>query len=109
MKINAYRQTITVWVSGGARDRFGRVSAMPPREIKGRWEQRGDLFIDAEGNQVVSAAVVYVKEPFATGDYVFLGSSAETDPKMIGSAFIIRAVSRTPSLSGREEIIKLWL
>ena len=109
MKINAYRQTITVWVSGGARDRFGRVSASPPREIKGRWEQRSDLFLDTEGNQVVSAAVVYVKEPFATGDYVRLGSSEATDPKAVSDAFIIRAVSRTPSLSGREEIIKLWL
>ena len=109
MVSRAYRQTVTVWTGEGELDLYGRVTRPPPRQIKGRWEQRGDLFIDDSGKQVVSAAVVYVKEPFATGDYVLLGTSAATDPSALGDAFIVRAVSRTPSVDGRQEVIKLWL
>ena len=109
MRIKAYRQTITVWTGEGELDLYGQVTRPPPKQIKGRWEQRGELFIDDEGKQVVSAAVVYVKEVYAVGDYVLLGTSSAADPSALGEAFIIRSVSRTPSLDGRSEIIKLWL
>ena len=109
MKIaKSFKQDVTVW-AGGVRGFYGDITYPAPRTIKGRWEQRADLFIDNTGKQVVSAAVVYVGEAIAQGAYVMLGESNAVNPKAIAAAYLVRGVSRTPSINGKGELIKLWL
>lgn len=110
MKISkTFRQKVTIWAGETSRDFYGNITHPAPRVVDGRWEQRNDLFIDNAGKQVVSAAVVYIGEPITQGAYVLLGESTSASPQSLANAFLVRAVSRTPSIDGRGELIKLWL
>lgn len=72
-------QNITYW-SRGAPDGFGGFAFSTPVTIKGRWEERTDLFKDPQGNEQRSSARVYVDTDVELGGYILLGVSAATDP-----------------------------
>lgn len=84
-------------------DAFGQVSYGAGQDVLVRWQDKADLFRDAQGREVVSSAVVYVNQDCAIGGKIGLGSAAVTQAREI------RNVGRTPSLGGRQELIKLWL
>lgn len=94
------RQDITYWPPGSP-DGFGGVSYGTPAARLGRWEDKSDLFIDTDGQEVRSIAIVYLKEDVSLQGYLFLGTSTASNPTLINRAFEIRAFSKIPNLQGK--------
>tara|TARA_R110000803_G_scaffold210841_1_gene284319 strand:+ start:35825 stop:36169 length:345 start_codon:yes stop_codon:yes gene_type:complete len=94
------RTTLTYW-SPGAPDGFGGTAWAAPVSVKGRWENREEMFIDAKGDEVKSAATVYVVSDVVLGGYLFNGSSTAADPLSLATtaeAKEIRGYRKMPTL-----------
>jgi len=83
------RESITYWAPSGV-DNFGDPSFAAPVTIKSKWEDRTELFIDAEGRETRSKSVVYVDTDLITGGYLFRGNSSVTDPLSVSDTFMIK-------------------
>jgi hypothetical protein len=76
--------------------------------IKCRWEDRTTKFIDANGEESISKAVVYLPQDVELGGWLFLGelsdiSSANQDaPQNISGAHEIRAFNKIPNIKGTD-------
>lgn len=92
-------ETLTRWVRGTP-DGFGGFSSWTKSNIKGRWEQRTELFVDPAGNQVMSRAVVYVDTDVSLGDYLFQGNSTGSDPANVSDAYEVRDFKKVSTLGG---------
>ena len=85
-----------------------------PVEINCRWEQKHEIFINAEGDEVRSQAVVYLDQDVDLGGYLMLGdlddiSSSTESPDDVDSAFEIRAFAKIPNIKGTKFVRKAWL
>lgn len=95
------RQTVTYWSPGG-NDGFGGVSYGTPVNIKGRWQDVAELFIDASGNEVVSKAKVWIDTDVVNKGYLYLGESTAADPETVSDAREIRQFGKIPNLRATE-------
>ena len=102
-----FPHTITFWavsVNGN-----GDYTYSSPVTMKGRWEDRQDLFIDGALREVLSKAVVYTETPVTLSGYVANGDYALiADPTTVPTAYQVRATSQIPSLNGRKQTNKVW-
>ena len=96
----------TYWPPG-APDGFGGVGYGSPVTLHVRWEDRADLFRDAQAREVISNAVVYLPENVELRGFLAKGASAAAVP--VPEAFEIRARHVTTSLDGRWTLHKVWL
>ena len=88
------RESITYWAPSGTNN-FGDPSfASPDNTIKAKWEDRAELFIDAEGRETRSRSVVYVDTDLLTGGYLFRGNSSVANPLSVDNAFMIKDVRK---------------
>lgn len=101
-------QTITYWSPDGI-DAFGGRTFGAPLEIKGRWQDKADLFRDSDGREVVSSAVVYVDQDVELRGYLYLGSSSASNPQTVDGAREIRNIGRSPDLGATQTLHKVWL
>lgn len=101
-------QTATYWGSP-VPDGFGGGTFPAPIEISCRWEERTQTYIDKDGNESQSAAVVYPDRELDQDGWLFLGSSAEADPHAVSGAFEIRGRRNMPSLDNAMYELKVWL
>ncbi len=104
-----YTQTATHWGVAG-RDKFDQIIFDAPVEVLVRWEQKQELFMDSQGKQVLSNAIVYPLEELPIEGYLALGSFATLDPKTLTNiAFEIKMQSIITNIKNTKEIIKVWL
>jgi len=91
-------------------DGLGGKTFPNPRIVRCRWQQQAELFRDNEGNEVSSAAVVYVAEPLKTEGWLALGDyTGEPDPRNVSEAYEVRQTGDAPNLRQTEELNKVWL
>lgn len=90
-------QKITRWTSSRT---FGGITFGTPENIKGRWEDRREIFIGNTGKENVSKSIVAVDRAIAVGDYLFLGESTQTDPTTLSLAFEVKACKEMFDLRG---------
>jgi len=100
--------TATYWTQGMP-DGFGGYSWGSPIEYSVRWEDRNEKFIDEEGVEKLSQAVVYTNQDLAVGDYLYKGSSAASDPTTLTDAYPINQTAVTPSVDGSQSLVKAYL
>lgn len=75
-----------------------------------RWEQKSEVFRDANANEVVSSAVVYVPEELEIEGWLALGDeTGESDPQSVDGAYEIRQIGFTDDLRGDKRLHKVWL
>lgn len=78
-------------------DGYGGKTFDSPVELKVRWETKQQLFVDAQGQERRSTAVVFSSAELDLDGYLFLGtlddlsSAEEDDPTQVDGAFLIRA------------------
>lgn len=99
-------ETVTYWPPGET-DAFGTPTLGAPVSLSARWQDQADLFRDADGREVTSAAVVYVDQPVMVRGQVFRGESVAATPPE--GALEIRQVAITRSLGGSEQLTKAML
>jgi len=86
-----------------------------PVELSVRWEQRQELFIDANGQESTSKAVVYLDQDIDIGGYLYLGdlddlsSAEEGDPLTVSGAYEIRGSKKLPDIKADRFLRKVWL
>jgi len=109
------RQTAVYWANP-QNDGFGGKTFDDPIEISVRWEDRQELFIDANGQEKTSQAVVYLAQDIDLGGYLYLGtlvglsSAEEGDPLASGVAsYEIRGFRKVPDIRGERFSRKVWL
>ncbi len=93
------RQNVTYW-SPGTNDGFGGRNFGSPTIVKGRWEDKVELFMDASGNEVISVAKVYLGIDVENKGYLFLGTSTGANPTSVSDAREIRSFRKIPNLKG---------
>jgi len=72
------KQTAVFWALTGSDGRGGLTFAAPI-EVKVRWELKNEFFVDNEGNEILSEAVVYVDRITREGGWLFEGELADID------------------------------
>lgn len=105
-------QTAVYWTLVSV-DGFGKQTFAAPVELSVRWEQKQELFIDAEGNEKISQAVVATAVDVTLEGYLFLGElvdlDSSQDPLTQSGAYQIKGFSKIPSVKGTSFRRRAWL
>jgi len=108
------KQTAVYWGNPQSDGAGGRTFD-DPVEISVRYEERQELFIDTNGQEARSRAVVYLSQDVAMGGYLYLGdlddlsSAEEGDPLLVQAAYEIRGFEKTPGIKAERFLRKVWL
>lgn len=108
------KQTAVYWGTPTP-DGTGGYTYDDPVEIRVRWEERQELFIDAAGREVRSSAVVRPLQDLDMNGYLYLGdlddlsSADEGDPQGLAGARPIRGWAKSPTARGGAYVRKAWL
>ena len=109
--IRNLRQTLTYW-GNPVPDGYGGYDFDAPVAIDGRWQEKTELFIDANGREQRSRIVAYVGQDVDEGGYLALGEhidSADDDPMEVDGAYPIKAFRKTPTIKATAWERKVWL
>jgi hypothetical protein len=110
----ACKQTAVYWGDPTPDGYGGRTfGSKYPEEIYCRWEERKELIKDAQGNEVVSHARVFVTEDVDEGGCLFLGtlddldSDAEENPMKADGTYEILKFNKIPALGSTLEFTRV--
>ena len=111
--VGKLNQTAVAWTTATP-DGYGGYTFSSVDEIDCRWNEKQELFINAQGQEELSRAIVYVNQDMEVGEYLYLGSeddldSDHDDPQVIEDAYIIKAFQKIPSIDGTEFLRRCWL
>jgi len=83
----------------------------PDTDTGVRWEEKGELFLDKTGAQVLSNAVVYPGTDLALGGYLGEGDqTASSDPTVNGvTAYEIRRIEKIPDRKAAKFLRRVFL
>jgi len=65
-----------------------------------RWQDDNNRYEDADGTEWISSAIVYCNEEFELSDWLYLGTTSETDPQNVEGAYRIRKKYETLNPNG---------
>jgi len=82
-------QTATYWANP-VKDGYGGNTFTAPTTIDCRWSDTQELFIDAQGEEKLSRALVHVGQDLVPGEFLYLGTSTEANPKDVDGAWEIK-------------------
>lgn len=101
------KQKAVYWTSIG-RDGSGGLLLGTPIEINARWEDINESFLDLEGEEQVSNAVVFTDREVKISDMLRLGdlSSVPADPTLDNDSWEIRRVDEIPNLRANRTVWK---
>lgn len=105
------RQDVTHWPISGS-DGYGGFTFGTPELLSGRWEDKGELFINLDNEEVLSNAIIYLDTDVNVGDYFALGDYTVTaDPTTLGPrvAFRSRNYGKVTDLAAVLALRKVWL
>jgi hypothetical protein len=104
-----YNQKATYWAPS-ATDGTGSKTFAAPQLVYVRWEDRTDLIIQSEGEEIPSKAVVYVQCSMSLGGYLALGDQTSvSDPTTLSAAYIVKSYQDSRGISGNPSLKKVML
>lgn len=106
------KQTCVHWHRTGT-DSYGRATWDDPVERACRWEDRNEKYTNAQGEERLSRALVYVDD-VSEGDVLLLGSLTDsglnlTDPLRNGGAWKIERYDSCPNFKNTETLYTAYL
>ncbi len=93
--------TATLWVSSGV-DSAGEAQYGSPMAISVRWEQREQEFRSEDGSTRRASNVVYLGQDVKIGDFMYLGTSTEVDPRDEEDALRVQEFRKIPSIDASD-------
>lgn len=90
----------------------GYFSYDSPVEISCRWVEKKEAFIDNEGKEAVSRAVVYVGQDLDDHGMLFHGTlddltaAEESDPRKVSNAHEIKTFMKIPELDMTDKFVR---
>ena len=106
------KQHAVWWQRSATPNRFGRYGFAAPVEIDCRWEDRVESFVDPQGEEKLSNAMVYVDRILSVGDRLKRGSlesDQPTDPTSDRLAFEVRRFDQLPNLRATQTLLTAYL
>jgi len=113
------KQTAVYWAldsadsAGDDFDEFGQPILTDPVEIKCRWDDVNEEFLDAKGAKRLSRAKVYVDRVVDINGVLMLGSLTDVDeskrPIDNDGAYEIRRLDKNPNLRATETLLTAYL
>lgn len=105
----AYNQQAT-YFPAPVEDSFGGMTFGEPELLNVKWYEKLEVFVDSQGNERRSFALVYVLKPLEVNGYLVKGDHTDKDsPIGIEGAYFIKRQDITPDLRGLNEEIKVYL
>ena len=106
------KQTCVHWARTGT-NAYGRAVWGEPEELVCRWADKAEKFVNANNEELVSNAIVYV-DGVAVGDVLLLGTLDDsglnlTEPFKNGGAWEVKRNDATPNLKNTETLYKAYL
>jgi len=106
------KQTCVHWPRTGV-DNRGRSEYDTPVELDCRWADKTEKFMDVQGEERISNAVVYVAG-VNVGDVLYLGTLTDSgldsnDPLKNDGAWKVERVDAIPNLKATETLYKVYL
>lgn len=101
-------QTATYWAPSNP-DLFGKFTYVAPQTLPCRWEDRVELVRNQFGEEVASKSRIFFAAPIVLGGYLFLGTSAVTDPTTVIGAQEIILVATIPDLKNLKKLYVAYL
>lgn len=98
-------QTATYWAPTTP-DGSGGFSYASPVQILVRWQDEVDNFQDADGEEFISAAIVYSSGPLVHNGWLYLGTSAEANPQDQAGAYRNRRLLFSQNPNGTRKVYK---
>jgi hypothetical protein len=103
------KQDVTHWPVTGS-DGYGGFAFGTPVKLTGRWEERAELFIDENNEEVRSNAICYLSVDVDPGDYLAEGDlTATPDPATLTAAYRVRNKHKTTDLRALVALRKVFL
>lgn len=99
------KQTAVYWKPLGSGE-DGRPTFEAPIEVKCRWDDRMESYLDRSGNQRISNSVIYPDRVLLLDGYLWLGElvDAPVDPTTLFDARRIERFDQTPNLRNTETL-----
>lgn len=106
--MTAYTQIATYFQKDSVNE-YGEQTFLTPTTINVRWESKTVNYIDQKtGKEAISNSIIFCKTELKIDSYIFLGTTAETNPKNI-NAYVIRRVDNLLGLKNGRTIYKIYL
>ena len=106
-----YYDPATHWTTTPGR--YGDYSFSTPANYTVRWEDKTELFNDANGRQDFSRAIVYSEEDFALDDFLVNFETTAADPTTDSATKElvrrVRRIDKIPSVDGQKVHKKYYL
>lgn len=103
------KEDVTRWPNTGSNG-YGGFTFGTPIILKGRWEDKAELFRTLENEEEVSSAIVFLESDIVVGDYFARGDeTATSDPTTLSTAFRSRNYHRTTDLRNLNALRKVFL
>jgi len=106
------KQTAVLWERDGI-DRWGKPKYRAPVQIKCRWQDVNQEFIDDKGDRQVSASLVFPDRVVAVNSVLMLGELGDVvdseNPKQNDGAWEVRRFDEIPNLRNTETLYKAFL
>lgn len=115
MDISKYlKQTAVLWTIDSANG-YGELAFYTPEEISVRWEERNEVFVSVDGNNLTSKAVIHTNQDIVPNSYMYLGelddltTEEQANPKLVSDAYAVKAFRKVPDLKGTTYLRKAYL
>lgn len=108
--MNVGSQEITYWAPSGSLDRYGKQTVSAPIKLIGRWEDKIQVVVNNNGEDITSKArVFFIGQDISSDGWLKLGdSTAQSDPVVAGASLIL-AIGKTPDLHNLESLTTVYL
>ena len=91
-------------------DGYGGFTFDTPVKLAGRWEDKQELFLTPDLEEVLSQAICYLNIDIAPGDYLAEGDlTATSDPTTLSGAHRVRNYNKITNLRAVIALRKAWL
>lgn len=96
-------QTATRWTpsTSYSTSGFGGPQTWTRSLITVRWEDRVELYTDRQGSEHRSNATVYSGVDLKEGDFLYLGTSTQSDPLQASHVYEVRDFRKIPDLHNK--------
>lgn len=97
-------QDLTHWanpVTGGS----GTDTFDAPVSIKARLEEKNEVVVTHSGEEIVSGGTAITAINVFEGEYLYLGTSVETDPRKVPGAMRILVATKIPQLRSTTDFL----
>ena len=96
-----YPHTITIWLQSGTYDGSGQRAFAVPTTVSGKWQDSTSLVKNNNAKEIESKIQVLLEsQDLSEGDWIFLGTSVETNPRTVANAFEVKAWNKTATVAG---------